>query len=102
MWKLVGLGHLSSNEQFLLLLVAVCVSLGIGWVMDMIMERIGFGMIGNAGISIFAIFAGLYAYNTYYGRMSSPDIMVVIAFVVTSVMMHLVVLSILRRVLKIN
>jgi hypothetical protein len=100
MWKLIGLSHLSSNEQYLLLLLAICGSCAVGWAMDLIMGRVGFGIFGNAGVSMLGIGVGLWTYNNYYGRMSSPDVPVVFAFIVVSIMLHLVVLSVLRRVLR--
>ena len=100
MIKLVGLGHLSDKEIYLLLLVAVCASFLVGWVMEMIMGRIGFGIFGNAIVTFLGICVGLFVYNRYYGRLTSPDVMMVMGFVIVSVMLHLVVISILRRMLR--
>jgi uncharacterized membrane protein YeaQ/YmgE (transglycosylase-associated protein family) len=100
MWKLVGLSHLSDSELYLLLLVAVCCALAVGWIMDLIMDHVGFGIFGNAGVALLGMYVGLYLYNTYYGKLTSPDIFMVLSFTIASVMVHLVVLSVLRRVLR--
>jgi hypothetical protein len=100
MLQLIGLSHLSDKELLLLIFIAICCSLAIGWITDMIMRRIGFGIFGNAFICMFGILMGLAAYNRYYGRMTSPEPMIVMAFALTSVMLHLVVISVLRRVLR--
>jgi uncharacterized membrane protein YeaQ/YmgE (transglycosylase-associated protein family) len=102
MLKILGLSHLSNNEFALLLLIAICASLLVGWLFDMIMQRLGFGLFGNAFICMLGIFVGVAAYQKFYGRMSSPDVTIVAAFAIGSVMVHLVALSILRRVFRIN
>jgi ABC-type branched-subunit amino acid transport system permease subunit len=100
MWTLAGLAHLSDQEHYLLLLIAVCCAFAVGWIMDMIMGRVGFGIFGNAGVTLIGIFVGLMTYHNYYGRMTSPEISVVIAFAIASVMLHLVVLSVMRRMMR--
>lgn len=100
MLKLIGLAHLSDKELFLLALVATCACFAVGWIMDMIMDRVGFGIFGNAAVAMLGILVGLYAYSNHYGSMTSPNLQLVIGFIVASVMLHLVTLSILRRVLR--
>lgn len=100
MLKLIGLAHLSDRELFLLALVAICCSLAVGWIMDMILDRVGFGMLGNAAVAMLGIFVGLYAYSQHYGSMTSPNLQMVMGFLVASVMLHLVGLSVLRRMLR--
>ncbi len=100
MLKIIGLAHLSDKELFLLTLIAICCCFMVGWIMDMVMEKIGFGIFGNAVVALFAILVGLYGYNNHYGSMTSPDLKMVIAFLVASVMVHLVGLSVIRRLLR--
>ncbi len=100
MLKLIGLAHLSDKELFLVALIATCCCFAVGWIMDMIMEKVGFGIFGNAVVALFGIFVGLYAYNNHYGSMTSPNLKIVMAFLVASVMLHLVGFSVLRRVLR--
>ncbi len=100
MWKFLGLGHLSFNEQLLVLLIAICASLAVGWVMDMIMGRIGFGLFGNAIICMIGIAVGIWVYKTYLGTMVRPDMTKSMGVIIASVMLHLVVLSVLRRLLR--
>jgi uncharacterized membrane protein YeaQ/YmgE (transglycosylase-associated protein family) len=100
MWKLVGLSHLSTNEQLLVLLVAICGSLTVGWIMDMIMGPTGFGLFGNAIIAMIGIVVGIWVYHHYLGSMKSPDITKMMGVIIASVMLHLVACSVLRRVLR--
>lgn len=100
MLKLIGLAHLNSKELFLIAIIAACCCFAVGWIMDMIMGKVGFGIIGNSVVAMLGVMFGLYAYNNHYGTMTRPDLKVVIAFLVTSVMIHLVALSIVRRVLR--
>ncbi len=101
MLKLIGLAHLSDKEIYLVALIAICCCFAVGWIMDMIMERAGFGILGNAVVSLFGVFVGLYAYSNYYGSMTSPQLQFLFAFIIASVMLHLVGLSVIRRVLRI-
>jgi ABC-type branched-subunit amino acid transport system permease subunit len=100
MWNLAGLSHLTDKEHYLLLVIAICCSFAVGWIMDLIMGRVGFGIFGNAGVTMVGIFVGLMIYNNYYGRLTSPEISMAIAFAIASVMLHLVVLSVMRRVMR--
>ena len=100
MLQLIGLSHLSDKELLLLVFIAICCTLVFGYITDMIMRSIGFGIFGNTFISMSGILVGLAAYNRYYGRLTAPDVGMVMAFVLTSIMLHLIVLSVLRRVLR--
>jgi uncharacterized membrane protein YeaQ/YmgE (transglycosylase-associated protein family) len=100
MWKLVGLSHLSTNEQLLIVLVVICASLTVGWVMDMIMGPSGFGLFGNAIVAIIGIVVGVWVYGNYLGSLKSPDMTRMMGAIIASVMLHLVVFSVLRRVLR--
>jgi uncharacterized membrane protein YeaQ/YmgE (transglycosylase-associated protein family) len=100
MIQLIGLSHLADKELFLLALIATCASFAVGWIMDLIMRQVGFGIFGNTFICILGILAGLFLYNRYYGRLTSPDVAVVLTFVTVTVMTMLVTFSITRRVLK--
>ena len=100
MWKFAGLSHLSDKELFLIALIGICASFAIGWIMHLIMDRVGFGIFGNAFISLLGLFLGASAYSHYYGRLNSPNLPVLMTFLVASVMLHLVVLSVLRRLLR--
>jgi uncharacterized membrane protein YeaQ/YmgE (transglycosylase-associated protein family) len=100
MWKLVGLSHLSTNEGLLILLVAICASLTVGWIMDMIMGPTGFGLFGNAIVAMIGIVVGVWVYHHFLGSMKSPDITRLMGTMIASVMLHLVVFSVLRRVLR--
>jgi uncharacterized membrane protein YeaQ/YmgE (transglycosylase-associated protein family) len=100
MWKLIGLSHLSTNEQLLIALVTICASLTVGWIMDMIMGPTGFGLFGNAIVAIIGIVVGVWVYNNYIGSMKSPDITRMMGTIIASVMLHLVMLSMLRRMLR--
>ena len=100
MLKLIGLAHLSNKDLFLVLVVAICCCFVVGWIMDMVMEQIGFGIVGNSVVAMFAVLVGLYGYNNHYGSLTSPDLKIVMAFLVASVMVHLVALSVVRRVLR--
>jgi len=100
MLKLIGLAHLSDKELFLLALIAVCCCFMIGWIMDMIMDNVGFGIFGNSAVAMLGILVGLYAYSNHYGSMTRPNMQIVVGFVLASVMLHLVGLSVIRRVLR--
>jgi uncharacterized membrane protein YeaQ/YmgE (transglycosylase-associated protein family) len=100
MAKLIGLSHLSNSEYWTLVLIAVIISLMVGYITDMIMNRHGFGVFGNSFICMLGIVVGLAAYHKFYGRMSSPDITIVSGFAIASVMLHLVSLTILKRVFR--
>ncbi len=100
MWKLVGLSHLSTNEQLLIALVTICAALIVGWIMDMIMGPTGFGLFGNAIVAFVGIVVGVWVYHNYVGSMKSPDTTRMMGTIIASVMLHLVMCSVLRRVLR--
>jgi uncharacterized membrane protein YeaQ/YmgE (transglycosylase-associated protein family) len=100
MMQLIGLSHLANKELLLLALIGTCASFAVGWIMHLIMRQVGFGIFGNTFICGLGILTGLFLYNRFYGRLTSPDIVMVLTFVTVAVMTLLVTLSITRRVLK--
>jgi hypothetical protein len=100
MLRFMGLADLGGSELVLLTLIAACTSFAIGWIMDLIMNRVGFGILGNSFISMLGIGSGLAGYRYFYRVIDLSTLPVVILFIVFSIMFLLVALSWLRRVLK--
>jgi uncharacterized membrane protein YeaQ/YmgE (transglycosylase-associated protein family) len=96
----LGLTHLNNQDIWLLLLVAICLSIALGWVMDLIMRNVGFGTFGNCFISLLGIVVGLAGYHYLYKAYSLRNMPITLFFVVGSIMSLLLILSWLRRVLK--
>jgi hypothetical protein len=96
----LGLTHLSNQDLSLLSLVAVCLSIALGWVMDLIMRNVGFGVFGNCFISLLGIATGLAGFHYVYRQYTLVTIPITLFFVVASIMSLLVILSWLRRTLK--
>jgi hypothetical protein len=100
MMNFIGLSQLSSSETWFIMILAFCAAMAIGYIFHFVMGAVGFGIGGNTVIAMLAIYAGLYGYHRYSGKMQSPDIPIMLAFVIGSIMISLLVLSILRRILK--
>jgi hypothetical protein len=100
MLKLVGLSHLSSGDVWLLVMICVCVCLAVAWFMDAIMGTVSFGVLKNFLISMLGVYVGLYFYNEYYGRLTSPNAKIIMPFLTVSIMAHLLVFALVRKVLK--
>jgi uncharacterized membrane protein YeaQ/YmgE (transglycosylase-associated protein family) len=97
----LGLTQLSDKELFLLLLLAICVSMILGWIMDLIMRNVGFGVFGNSFVSLLGIATGLAAFHYFYRAYDLRTTPITLLFVVCSIMGLLVLLSWLSRILKI-
>jgi uncharacterized membrane protein YeaQ/YmgE (transglycosylase-associated protein family) len=100
MWNFVGMDYLNTTEQVLVLLIACVGSLLVGWVMNLIMEKIGFGIFGNTFAALLGVYSALYIYNRYVGTMKNPEAVMLLSTIVGSVMLHIVFLSLMRRVLR--
>ena len=96
----MGLAHLDTRDLYSLLLIAICASFAIGWIMDLIMRNVGFGAIGNSIVSLLGIGAGLALYQRTYGNVGTPNVFVLLTYIVGTVMATLVLCSNLRRFLK--
>jgi uncharacterized membrane protein YeaQ/YmgE (transglycosylase-associated protein family) len=102
MFALIGLGHLSNQEIWLIITIIMCASFLAGWSFDAIMGRQGFGLIGNSILAAVATWVGAYVYNRYFGTFRSPDMKIVLAVIFSSIVLHLVVLNVLKRFLRLN
>lgn len=102
MLAMLGLAHLSRADIWLLATILMAVAFLVGWVLDMIMDRQGFGLIGNGLLVTFAAVVGAYVYNRYFGNFRSPDMKVVIAVMLGSVVVHVFAMVVVRRVLRLN
>jgi hypothetical protein len=100
MMDLIGLSQLSSSDTWFIWMIAFCAAIAVGYLFHMIMGAVGFGIGGNTVIAMAAIYGGLYGYHRYSGKMQSPDLPIMLGFVIGSIMISLLVLSTLRRVLK--
>jgi hypothetical protein len=100
MFKTLGFGDLSSIEIWTVSLVAVALSLIVGWVLDLIAEHIGFGIFGNALICMLALAMSLIAFRHYVGDPTVARLHMVMAFGTASVVLHMAVLITARRLLK--
>jgi hypothetical protein len=96
----MGLTHLNNTELALLMLLAVCFSIALGWAMDLIMRRVGFGIFGNSFICLLGIALGLASFIWVYRVYDPRTTIIVLLFVVGSIMALLMLLSWLSRVLK--
>jgi hypothetical protein len=96
----LGLTHLTDKDLWLLGLVAVCFSIALGWAMDLIMRHVGFGTFGNCIISLLGIATGLAGFHYVYRQYTLTKVPITLFFVVASIMSLLVILSWLRRTLK--
>ncbi|MGL5114526.1 MAG: hypothetical protein ACRC7G_03850 [Beijerinckiaceae bacterium] len=102
MFAIVGLGHLSDSELWLIGTIIMCASFLVGWAFDAIMGRQGFGLIGNSLMAALATWVGAWVYNRYFGSFKSPDMKIVLAVIFGSIVLHLVVFNFLRRFLRLN
>jgi hypothetical protein len=100
MMNLVGLTQLSSSETWFLWMIMFCAAIAIGYLFHIVMGTVAFGIGGNTVISMVAIYAGLYGYHRFTGKMQAPDTPILLGVVLGSIMLHLLVLSTVRRALK--
>lgn len=100
MFKMLGFGDVTSVEAWTIGLAAVALALIVGWLLDMITDRIGFGIFGNGAICLLGISAGLVFFRSYIGEVSVQRLPMIMGVAAVSVVLLMFVLIFLRRVLK--
>jgi uncharacterized membrane protein YeaQ/YmgE (transglycosylase-associated protein family) len=100
MFKMLGFGFVNDLEAWTIILVAIALSLIVGWVLDMVTERMGFGIFGNAAICLLGICVALVVFRTYIGEISVQRLPIVLAAATLSVLLHIFTMIFLRRALK--
>ncbi len=100
MFKMLGFGDLSSLEIWTIMLVAIALSLIVGWVLDLVAEHIGFGIFGNAAICMLGLAMSLVTFRHYVGEPTVARLHMVLAFATVSVILHMMVLITARRLMK--
>jgi uncharacterized protein (DUF486 family) len=100
MFKMLGFGDVSSLEWWTIVLAGTAMALIIGWLLDMVADRIGFGIFGNALIAVLGICVALVAYRNYIGEIRIGVLPIVMGVATLSVVVHFLVIFYLRRALK--
>jgi hypothetical protein len=100
LFKMLGFGQVNSLEAWTIVLVAIALALIVGWVVDMIADRIGFGILGNALICVLGIAVALVAFRTYVGDVNVVRLPMVVGAATLSVVVHMYALIFVRRALK--
>ncbi len=100
MFKMLGFGDVSSLESWTILLVATALALIIGWLLDLVADHMGFGILGNALIAVIGICVALVAYRTYVGEISVGVLPMVMGAATLSVLIHFLAFFYFRRALK--
>jgi uncharacterized membrane protein YeaQ/YmgE (transglycosylase-associated protein family) len=100
MLKLLGFGDLNSTETWTIMLSAFALALIVGWLLDLVADRIGFGIFGNAAVCLLGIAVGLLVFQRYFGEMNVQRLPSVIGVATASVVVHIFTLIYLRRTLR--
>jgi uncharacterized membrane protein YeaQ/YmgE (transglycosylase-associated protein family) len=100
MWKMLGFGDLNSTESWTIMIAAVALALIVGWLLDMVADRVGFGIFGNGVICLLGIAVGLLLFQRYIGEINVQRLPSVIGVATASVVFHMFTLIFLRRTLR--
>jgi uncharacterized membrane protein YeaQ/YmgE (transglycosylase-associated protein family) len=100
MLKMLGFGDLNSTEGWTILLAAMALAVIVGWLLDAITERIGFGIFGNAVVCLLGIAVGMLVFQRYFGEVSINKLPSIIGVATASVVVHMFTLIFLRRTLR--
>jgi ABC-type branched-subunit amino acid transport system permease subunit len=100
MMKMLGFGDINSLEWWTIVLSGTAIALIVGWLLDLVVGRTGFGILGNALIAVLGSCVALVAYRNYIGEVGVGVLPMVMGAVTVSVVAHFFLLFYLRRVLK--
>jgi hypothetical protein len=100
MFKMLGFGDLNTLEVWTVALSGIALVMIVGWLVDMIAGRIGFGVFGNAIISLFGLVVALVLFRTYVGEVSLTRLPTVMGAATASIVFHIFTLIFLRRALR--
>jgi hypothetical protein len=100
MFKMMGFGQITSLEAWTIALTAIAIALLVGWIIDLVSERIGFGVFGNAVVCLVALGVSLIAFRHYLGEISVARLPLVMGCATLSVMVHMCGLIYFRRVTR--
>jgi hypothetical protein len=100
LFKMLGFGQLNGLEAWTIVLAAGALVLIIGWILDLVAERVGFGIFGNAAICLLGICVALVTFRTYVGDVNFARLPMVTGAATLSVVLHMFTLIFVRRALK--
>ncbi|MGL4240980.1 MAG: hypothetical protein ACRCTI_07700, partial [Beijerinckiaceae bacterium] len=89
MFKMLGFGDVTVFEAWTIALVAVALSLIVGWILDLVSEKVGFGIFGNAVVCLLAIMVSLVVFRTYIGDVSMARLPMAMGAATLSVLLHM-------------
>lgn len=97
---LLGLHHAPVDLLWAAAVLCVSVALLGGWACDAVMGGIGFGVVGNAFLVLLSFLVGLKSWLTYFGPLSSGDLLVLLVISGGLAVSALLALASLKQLLR--
>jgi uncharacterized membrane protein YeaQ/YmgE (transglycosylase-associated protein family) len=82
-----------------LLIVLTAAALSTGWATDLILQRVGFGILGNTLVLLIGLFAGLALMKNGLGRFRPSEVVMFLIPIATA-MVALLTTTTFKRVLR--
>jgi hypothetical protein len=96
--RFLGLGLYSTETLGWIMVVILCASLVMGWIADALLEKLGFGVVGNVVLCLMGMVSGLVVWNFYISLQVTSSLQI-IAIATSSAFGCLLTCAGLRRAL---
>ncbi len=97
MTRLIGLDFLDSSTFTGIMIMMVIAAVAAGWITDAIMGSSGYGVIGNAVMTLVGAFTGLAGWRHLVGPMTQRDTPYIMAIAGTAALAVLLLVALFKR-----
>ncbi len=97
MFRVLGLNGLPIEALLMILVMLVICGIVTGWITDVIMGQMGFGVIGNTILTIMGAVVGMTAWNAYIGPLRIYDASISIGIASASSVVILLLFATFKR-----
>ena len=97
MVEALGFGYVAPDILLGLILIALMAATVTGWITDLIMGKMGLGVIGNTMLTLVGTVATVAAWNRVIGRVTASDPLVILTAIAIVVLVLLLLVASLKR-----
>ncbi len=99
MLQALGFGYVSNDLALAMMIVAIVAATFMGWIADALMRETGFGVIGNAALTLLGGGGAIVIWNRYIQQLTASNPLHVVALAAAASIAALLSAAVLRRYL---
>jgi uncharacterized membrane protein YeiH len=97
MYALIGFTDLANRDLMVISFLMLLASIVLAWIIDLVAERVSYGVFGNFFVALLSIYGGLALHQRYLGQTLQADPVRLIGIILATVVVAFFLLALIRR-----